>query len=338
MENPAVTLAELRYLVAIADVQHFGRAAERCNISQPTLSGQLRRLEEALGVSLVERTTRFVRLTPLGERIVAHARRMLEEADHIAELARHRDGALTGDLRVGIIPTLGPYILPRFLGRLQQSFPHLRLVLREELADNLLAALEGYSLDVIMTSLSDHYDDVQVMPLFREPFRFVCVPEHRLGSRPVVTERDLAGEKLLLLDDGHCLRDQVLAVCGEQSHSRRPPSDAFRATSLETLCELVAAGLGCTLVPALAVPHLASRNERLAVRPLRVARAHRRIGLLWRPSFPRTEDLEVLGRFIQSALPDSVEPIRPKADAAARDRGGPVPRDAPPAPRRARRG
>ena len=227
-----MTLAELRYLVAVADVRHFGRAAERCRITQPTLSSQLRKLEETLGAPLVERTTRFVTLTPIGERVVAHARRILEQAD-------------------------------------------------------------GY----------------RVMPLFEEPFCLACPTGHKLSNRPFVTERELAHERLLLLDEGHCLRDQALAVCGNRSTDNEGVNDDFRATSLETISEMVAAGLGCTLLPAMAVPHLTARHGRLEVRPFHAARAHRRIGLLWRSSFPRGDDLEVFGRFVQQQLPDSVEPI-----------------------------
>jgi len=304
-----MTLAELRYLVAVADLRHFGRAAERCRITQPTLSSQLRKLEENLGVPLVERTTRFVTLTPVGEGVVAHARRILEEADQISALVRHRHGTLTSVLRLGIIPTLSPYILPLIFKRLHETFPDLRLVLREDLTDNLLDALESFGLDVLLIALPEQGGAYRSMPLFREPFCFACPTEHALANRPVVTERELAHERLLLLDEGHCLRDQALAVCGNRPGNHADASDDFRATSLETISEMVAAGLGCTLLPAMAVPHLTARHLRLEVRPLQAAKAYRRIGLLWRTSFPRGEDLEVLGRFIQEQLPDTVEPI-----------------------------
>jgi LysR family transcriptional regulator, hydrogen peroxide-inducible genes activator len=306
-----MTLAELRYLVAVADLRHFGHAAERCHISQPTLSSQLRKLEESLGAQLVERTTRSVTLTQTGELIVTHARRILEEADQIAELARHQHGTLTSVLRLGIIPTLSPYILPLFLNRLHQNYPHLRLVLREDLTDNLLTALETHALDVLLIALPEQTGVQPSMPLFREQFCFVCPTGHKLSNRLAVTESDLSQERLLLLEEGHCLRDQALAVCHDQFRERETPSDDFRATSLETICEMVAAGLGCTLLPAMAVPHLAANDQRLEVRPINAAMAHRRIGLLWRASFPRSDDLLVLGRFIQAQLPDTVEPIGP---------------------------
>jgi LysR family transcriptional regulator, hydrogen peroxide-inducible genes activator len=303
-----MTLTELRYLVAVADLRHFGHAAERCHISQPTLSSQLRKLEEQLGVTLIERTTRFVNITPVGERIVSHARRILEEADQIAELARHRHGALTSVLRLGIIPTLSPYILPLFLNRLHSAFPELRVVLRENLTDDLLAALETYTLDVLLIALPEQSDEHPAIPLFDEPFWLVCPADHPLTEESVVTEVELARHRLLLLDEGHCLRDQALAVCGDRSREW-DTTDDFRATSLDTICEMVAAGHGCSLLPALAVPHLTARDNRLQVRPLKAAMAHRRIGLLCRASFPRRVDLQVLGRFIQEQLPDSVQRI-----------------------------
>jgi len=305
-----MTLAELRYLVAVADLRHFGRAAAHCHVTQPTLSAQLRKLEETLGVPLVERSTRLVTLTPLGERIVTHARRILEEANQISELARWRHGTLKSVLRLGVIPTLGPYILPLFLNKLHQTFPELRLVLREDLTDNLLAALDAHALDVLLMAIGEHRGSYCSLPLFVEPFCFACPSGHRLSNRSAVTRYDLMQERLLLLDEGHCLREQALAVCADQFRKQEIPNDDFRATSLETICEMVAAGLGCTLLPVMAVPHLAARGKGLEVRPLRAAKACRRIGLLWRASFPRDEDLLALGGFIQSRLPDSVKPVR----------------------------
>jgi LysR family hydrogen peroxide-inducible transcriptional activator len=304
-----MTLTELRYLVAVADLRHFSRAADRCNITQPTLSAQLRKLEETLGGPLIERTTRSVTLTTLGESIMPHARRILEEADHILELARHGDDTLASALRVGIIPTLSPYILPLVLEKLHHDFPGLRLILREDLTDNLLAALDRHELDVLLIALPERVEPYPSMLLFKEPFFLACPTEHRLSNQSVVTEDELAHERLLLLDEGHCLREQALAVCGDKYRDQTTPSDDFRATSLETICEMVAAGFGCTLLPAMAVPPLTARNTRLEVRPLDAAKAHRLIGLLWRGSFPRSEDLLVLGRFIQNQLPDCVEPI-----------------------------
>jgi LysR family hydrogen peroxide-inducible transcriptional activator len=304
-----MTLTELRYLVAVADLRHFGRAADRCNVTQPTLSSQLRKLEEGLGVPLVERTTRSVTLTPVGEQIVTHARHMLEAADTISEIARHRHGTLMSTLRLGIIPTLSPYILPLLLNKLHARFPDLRLVLREDLTDNLMMALDSHALDVLLIALPDVVDDYPTMALFNEPFWLACPTEHRLSNNSFVTEQELSRERLLLLDEGHCLRDQALAVCNHPSRLQDATNDEFRATSLETICEMVAAGFGCTLLPAMAIPSLTARDDRLTVRPLQAPRAQRRIGLLWRASFPRSQDLTVLGEFIQTLLPDSVQPV-----------------------------
>lgn len=244
---------------------------------------------------LVERTTRCVTLTPIGERIVAHARRILEEADITSELARHCHGALTSVLRLGIVPTLSPYILPLILDKLHLSFPRLRSVLREDLTGDLLTALDAHALDVLLIATSEQVESYPLMPLFLEPCWLVCSAEHKLSTHSAVTESELARERLLLLDEGHCLRGQALAVCGNEFRYQEIPSDDFRATSLETICERVAAGFGCTLVPAMAVPCLTRRNERLEVRRVMAARAHRLIGLLWRASFPRSEDLRMLG-------------------------------------------
>jgi LysR family hydrogen peroxide-inducible transcriptional activator len=298
-----MTLSELRYLVAVADLRHFSRAAERCHISQPTLSVQLRKLEEFLGVTLFERGRGTVTITPIGERIVARARRILEEADQISEIARHEKGVLASPLRLGIIPTLGPYLLPLFLRPLHERYPALHLILREDLTDHLLAALAAYEVDALLLALPREATGCRAMALFDEPFWFACPADHPLATRATVDDADLTGQKLLLLDEGHCLRDQALAICGEQARGAASPADDVRATSLETICELVAAGLGCTVLPALALSRLASEGSRIAVRPLRVEQACRRIGLLWRNGFPRGDDLLALGKLIQAQVP-----------------------------------
>jgi len=301
-----MTLSELRYLVAVADLRHFSRAAERCHITQPTLSVQLRKLEEFLGVTLFERGRRSVTITPVGERIVTHARRILEEADQISELARQDKGVLASPLRLGVIPTLGPYLLPLFLRPLHEKYPDLRLILREDLTDHLLAALATHELDALLLALPSDGQNRRVMALFDEPFWFACPQDHPLAARADIDEADLAGQKLLLLDEGHCLRDQALAICGDQARETAWSAEDVRATSLETICELVAAGLGCTVLPALAVRRLAPEGSRIAVRPLRGGLAHRRIGLMWRTGFSRGDDLLALGMLIQAQVPPAL--------------------------------
>jgi LysR family hydrogen peroxide-inducible transcriptional activator len=301
-----MTLSELRYLVAVADLRHFGHAAERCHITQSTLSTQLRKLEEFLGITLFERTSRAVTVTPIGESIVIRARRIIEEVDQIADLARQEEGLLSNCLKIGIIPTLSPYVLPLFLDDLHRAHPQLRLALREDLTANLIEALTAYEVDVLLLALPADLHGLQALPLFVEPFSVAFPAGDPLGKRATIVERDLADRKLLLLAEGHCLREQALAVCGQQSGRSRSSPDVLRASSLETICAMVAAGLGCTLLPSLAVPRLAASGSGVEARPFECLGAHRQIGLLWRAAFPRSEDLIALGEFIQKRLPSDI--------------------------------
>ena len=303
-----MTLSELRYLVAVADLRHFGHAAERCHITQSTLSTQLRKLEDFLGITLFERANRPVTVTPIGESIVIRARRIIEEADQICDLARQAEGLLSSALKVGIIPTLSPYLLPLFLEELHRAHPQLRLVLREDLTANLIDALAAYEVDVLLLALPADVHGLHALPLFDEPFWLAFPAGDPLGGKTHIAESDINGRKLLLLAEGHCLRDQALAVCSQQSRKNLSPPDVLRASSLETLCAMVAADLGCTLLPALAVPRLVAAGSGVEARPFRAAGADRRIGLLWRMAFPRSDDLVALGRFIQERLPAGVHP------------------------------
>lgn len=301
-----MTLSELRYLVAVADLRHFGHAAERCHITQSTLSIQLRKLEDFLGVTLVERTSRQINITPIGQRIVTKARRILEEADQICDLARQNEGLLNSGLKLGVIPTLSPYLFPVFLDALHHAYPQLRMILHEDLTANLIEALAAYEVDVVLLALPQEVHGLHALPLFDEPFWVAFPAGDPLGKRTAISEHDFADRKLLLLAEGHCLREQALAVCGQQSNKSPAFSDVLHASSLETICTMVAAGLGCTLLPALAVPRLAVSGSGVEARPFKATGAHRRIGLLWRTAFPRSEDLVALGSFIQERLPDSV--------------------------------
>ncbi len=298
-----MTLRELRYLIALADLGHFGRAAEACHVSQPTLSTQLRKLEGFLGVTLFERTNKALRITPIGERIVAKARRILAEADSIVELARHQGAPLSGPLSLGVIPTLGPYLLPWLLPVLGAAFPELRLVVHEGLTDHLLGRLRSYRLDAALLALPVEGADLGATALFDEPFLFACPPGHPLARARTVRQSDLRGERLLLLTDGHCLRDQALAVCGLARAPGEDQAADFRATSLETIRQMVAAGMGCTLLPAMAVGIPGERP--IEVRPLAVE-ASRRIGLVWRASYPKGDELELLAEAIRGHLPEAV--------------------------------
>lgn len=304
-----MTLQELRYLVALADHGHFGRAAKACHVSQPTLSTQIRKLEDMLGVALVERTAKGPRLTPVGVRAVARARQALAETDAIVALAQQATAALAGPLNLGVIPTLGPYLLPWLVPALNRAHPELRLVVHEDLTARLAARLGDHRLDAALVALPlDEMPEAAAAPLFDEPFFLAAPPGHRLARAGRVREADLAGEALLLLAEGHCLRDQALAACGQADGGGEAD---FRASSLETIRQMVAAGMGCTLMPALALGRApcGPQDSGLATRPLDGPDAHRRIGLVWRKSDPRGGDMARLAETVRTALPPGVTAV-----------------------------
>jgi LysR family hydrogen peroxide-inducible transcriptional activator len=276
-----MNLQDLRYLVAIADHRHFGRAAEACFVSQPTLSTQLRKLEKELGVDLVERNPRHVMLTEIGERVVERARAMLREEAAIGEIARQAQDPEAGTVRIGLFPTLGPYLLPHVVPALHARFPRLELLLVEEKTEQVLAHLRDGSLDIGVLALPVNDDRLHVEPLFEEDFVLAVPAEHALaGGEGLVSMGVIAGQSVLLLEDGHCLRDQALSVCHLAGASER---GGFRATSLETLRQMVAAGVGMTLLPELAVQ---SPVSGVAIRRFEQPRPTRRIAICWRTSHP----------------------------------------------------
>lgn len=302
-----MTLRELRYLVALAEHQHFGRAAEACHVTQPTLSAQLRKLEDYLGHTLVDREPKVPTLTPIGAQIVERARRLLAEADDILRLTRLRSGPLAGALNLGIIPTLAPYYLPTALSVLRAAYPKLQLIVQEDLTANLVAKLGEQLLDAALLALPTGLDErghVEV-PLFDEPFQVAVPRGHAFAALDVVPASALAEQKLLLLTDGHCLRGQALDVCGLVEAPRDDSADC-RATSLETLRQLVIAGLGATLLPALAVRE--ADQGLLVVRPLAQGES-RRIGLVWRRGHARHAELQLLADALRAALPAAVRPV-----------------------------
>ncbi len=296
-----VTLQELRYIVAVADRRHFGRAAADCFVSQPTLSTQVKRLEERLGVRLFERTNKQVWLTPEGERIVARARLVLEAARRLEETAAGLRDPLSGEFRLGVIATLAPYLLPLALSSLKRRCPKLKLIVREGLTAGLLSELREHRLDAVLLSLPAGGEALETAPLFDEPFLLACPRNHPLAKRRRASAAEIPPGELLLLAEGHCLRDQALDVCG--THGTGAGADDFQATSLETLVELVAAGAGCTLIPALAWERLRERNPGIAAMPLAGRGARRRIGLAWRRTYPRREVLSAIREVITSQLP-----------------------------------
>lgn len=300
-----VTIKQLRYLVAVADERHFGRAASACNISQPSLSAQIQNLEEVLGVKAFERTKRRVMLTPIGEALVARARRVLAEAEGLVATARKAAVPLTGPFRLGAIPTLAPYLLPRVMPELRAGYPELRLYLREDLTDPLLDRLGEGALDVALIALPSGRPELSERALFDEPFLLATPPGHPLAGRKQVRKADLAGQHLLLLEDGHCLRDHALEVC---SLAGPTDQDRFGASSLETLREMVAGNIGVTLMPELfAAGH--GPDGAIALIPFAEPPPCRRIGLAWRRSTARGADIALLGDFLAGHLPAGVRPI-----------------------------
>lgn len=277
-----MNLRDLEYLVALADHRHFGRAAAACYVSQPTLSTQVKKLESELGVTLVERGSRLVLLTPAGEEVVTRARHLLDDADQIRRIARAVADPESGTLRLGLFPTLAPYVLPHVVDGLRTRFPRLELLLVEEKSPELIERLRAGTLDAALLALPLHEESLAAEPLFREDFLLAMPAGHELAAagEPLPAEA-LAGLELLLLEDGHCLRDQALAVCARAGGHER---GGFRATSLETLRHMVATGVGLTLLPELSVSPPVATHPGVAVRRLTAPAPHRDIALVRRAS------------------------------------------------------
>ena len=298
-----MTLQDLRYVVALAEHGHFGRAAAACAIAQSTLSTQIKNLELALGVTLFERTTKAVSVTAAGAEVAGRARQVLAEVDAIAGIGQHTGGPLAGGFSLGLIPTLGPYVLPWLVPALRQDFPALRLVLREDLTAPLLERVSAHRLDAALVALPIPDDRLEVLALFDEPFWFAEPKGRHPATKAVMGEDELRAETLLLLTDGHCLRDQALAICGTAG---REGDGDFRATSLETILQMVAAGLGSTLLPAMACDE--ARTRAVTIRRLADG-VGRRIGLVWRRSHPRPRDIRLLGQTLCAHLPAGVRQV-----------------------------
>lgn len=295
MNVAGLSLRDLEYVVAVAEERHFGRAAERCNVSQPALSAQIRKLEEALGLALFERTSRRVLSTAAGDRVVHQARVVLAEAHRLLVVAGEGQiGGFSGRLALAAIQTLGPYLFPLVLRQLRAAFPDLSLNLSEGRTADLLEGLREGRIDVALLSLPLEEAGLVIAPLFVEPFVLACPAEHALATGGPVSAADLAGPDLLLLDEGNCLREQALAACGAGSRAGR------HATSVETLRSMVAAGSGYTLLPWLA----ARDPDGLVVcRSLGTGEHGRTIALVWRASDPRAGGFADLARFFRDNAP-----------------------------------
>jgi len=292
------SLKQLNYLVALADTQHFGQASERCNVTASTLSAGIQDLENILGAPVAERTKRQVLMTPLGGEIAARARLLLRDAQDLMALAASNREPLAGPMRLGVIPTISPFCLPRVLPSLHRQFPALRLFLREERTEQLLNRLRQGELDIALIALPYDVEGLAFRILFEDEFAFACNEKHPLAARKRVTPSDLADQPLLLLEEGHCLRGHALDAC--QLHEAKFRAQ-FEASSLHTLVQMVASGIGVTLLPKLAIDAHITRGTKIRIIPL-TNKASRQIGLVWRQSSLRGREVALLAEHFSSHL------------------------------------
>lgn len=309
-----MNLRDLKYLVALADHKHFGRAAAACYVSQPTLSTQIKKLEDELGVPLVERAPRKVMLTPAGRDAADRARRIVAEVDQMKEAARRSQDPEAGTVRLGLFPTLGPYLLPHVVPRLRARFPHLELLLVEEKSDVLLSRLREGKLDAGLLALPIADDQLHTEFLFEEPFVLAVSESHPLAQRDSLSLAELSQQQLLLLEDGHCLREQALDVCRLSGANEK---SEFRATSLETLRQMVAADVGITLLPTLAVKPPVARSENIHLLGFSDSHPSRQIAMVWRKSSAMSDFLQQLAQVFRELPPQLLQPDPPPPRSTA---------------------
>jgi LysR family hydrogen peroxide-inducible transcriptional activator len=299
------TIKQLQYLVALRQHGHFGKAADACFVTQSTLSAGLRELETLLGVVLVERTRRVVRFTALGEKVADKAVRVLREAEEMAELARAEGKPLHGELRMGVIPTIAPFLLPAMLPRLRKEWPSLKLYLREETSQAACEALHRGQLDCVLLALPYPCGDVEAAPLFDDRL-FVAFPDGEAPGGPSVEVDAIDENRMLLLEDGHCLKDHALSACNRpdlRAHA------AMMGTSLHTLVQMVDNGLGVTFIPSMAIEAGILHGTRVDARPLRSDHGFRRVALIWRRSSPRENEFQLLSAALRRIIGEIVPEI-----------------------------
>lgn len=297
-----MTLTELKYIVALAQERHFGRAAQASFVSQPTLSVAVKKLEDELGVTLFERGTSEIMPTPIGERIVTQAQKVLEEIGEIQSLAQAAQDPLADPLRLGAIYTVGPYLLPYLVPRLHERAPQMPLIVEEDYTSNLASRLRQGKLDLILISLPFDVPYLLTGPLYEEPFVVVFPASHSWAQRNAIDAKELGEETVLLLNDGHCFRDQVLESCPQCRPTSRAAEGMQRtleSSSLETIRYMVASGLGVTVMPCTAVGGDLSSQRLLRARPFAGHPPKRRIALAWRESFPRQQALQVVSQAVR---------------------------------------
>jgi LysR family hydrogen peroxide-inducible transcriptional activator len=306
-------------VVALARERHFGRAADGCHVSQPTLSVAIRKLEEELGVRLFERRASQVALTDVGERIVTQAKRVLDEASAVREIARQGRDPLGAPLRVGTIYTIGPYLWPGLIRHLQRKAPQMQLLLSENFTVKLIEQVRNGEIDVAILALPLPPCGLSVQAVYDEPFVIAVPRRHAWTRRKAIAGADLENETMLLLGSGHCFRDQVLDMCPERSRETQSPEGmqrTFEGSSLETIRQMVATGIGITVMPRTAMPARVSRQSLVAYLPFRNPPPHRRVVLAWRRSFTRTEAVESLRQAILDCTLDGVEKLDAAVEAA----------------------
>ena len=301
-----MSLRDLKYIIAVAETHHFGKAAARCFVSQPTLSGQVKKLEDELGVTIFERSNRSVEITPIGVDILDHARQMLEQADAMVQLAQAYQDPLAGKLRVGAIPTLSPYLAPLILRPLQRLYPQMKLVWSEETTDKLTERLHNHEIDAALLATTVDRQEFEVIELFDEPFWIAHPSNHPFYLKDKISRADLERTELLLLSEGHCLAQQVMDLCHLGQREQQGEQADLQAASLETLLQLVGAGFGSTLVPALAMRGSWTTGSGVVARQLDFRDAYRRVSLVFRKSFPRKSALNAFGDVVLQNLPNTV--------------------------------
>lgn len=289
------TIKQLRYLCAVVEHGHFGRAAKACHVSQSTLSAGILELEEALAASLLERNNRSLVLTAIGEEVVERARSLLLDVEDLVALCQASSEPLSGRLRLGVIPTIAPFLLPGILKSLRAEYPDFSPFIREDLTEPLIEALYRGDLDLLLLALPYAAEGVETMHLFDDPFYLAAPAEHPLAAAATVTTDSLRGQELLLLEDGHCLRDHALEACKLRAREFRVP---YQATSLTTVVQMVASGIGVTLLPGMAVDGDALSSPGVAIRPFSDSGVARDIGLMWRRKTPRSAEFRLLGDYI----------------------------------------
>ena len=296
-----MNIRDLKYLVAVADLRHFGKAAEVCFVSQPTLSGQLKKLEQELGVVLFERSARSVVATPVGEVIIEQARGVLADVADIETVAQAARDPLAGPLHVGAIHTISPYVMPEVMAPLRARCAQMHLILHEEITDNIVQMLLDHRLDAALLATPVEEPTLVATPLYNEAFWFAHPVDHPYARDPVIGAEHLSGPDLLLLTDGHCLADQVLGLC-RSSGMPEPGGNELRAASLETLVRLVGKGFGYTLIPALAVRAGWLGELGVTARPIDLDNAYRQVSLVTRRSFPRPAAITTLAQVVREQL------------------------------------